>query len=469
MFFNELDLLEIRLNELNDVVDKFVLVESTKTHSNKSKPLCFQDNRERFTNFLNKIIHIVVDEYPDCNDPWSMENYQRDVIIKTLKEYCNDEDVVIISDLDEIPRADLIRKHRNTDGIKVFEQKLYTFYFNYLNITEPDWKRGTRLLKFKEIGDKTLTDIRMAKGKYIKNAGWHFTYLGGFEMVKYKIQSFAHQEYNNEYYMNDKRLMSLILDGMDIFERGYKYKIVDIDSTFPEYVIKNKEKYKHLILKNIPVLHKLKNAFIKSKRHDKKYVDTINPINDNPVMDFISPTSAKILEIGISNGLKEKINSKFNITDYTNIDIKSLYPNQSDSSYNAIEQLPDNCFDCVILDETLTQLYNPTEVLNKIKLKLNRNGYIVMTVPNLRYTKALNQIIFKKDFKYKDTGIISNKNIRFFTRRSLFDTINRAGYFTITLKGLNSDNSLDYVIKNALTFKNLYDCKHEKFLCVIKC
>ena len=90
-----------------------------------------------------------------------------------------------------------------------------------MNATEPDWKRGTRLLKFKDIQDKTLTDIRMAEGKYIKNAGWHFTYLGGFEMVKYKIQSFAHQEYNNEYYMNDKRLMNLIMDGMDIFERGY--------------------------------------------------------------------------------------------------------------------------------------------------------------------------------------------------------------------------------------------------------
>ena len=185
-------------------------------------------------------------------------------------------------------------------------------------------------------------------------------------------------------------------------------------------------------------------------------------------MDFISPTSAKILEIGISHGLKEKISSKFNIIDYINIDVRSLYPNESNNSYTSIEKLPDNYFDCVILDETLSQLYNPVEVLNKIKSKLNRNGYVVMVVPNIRNIKVLNQIIFKKDFKYQDTGVISNKNIRFFTRRSLFDTINKAGYFTITLKGLNPDNSLDYAVKNTLTFNNLYDCKHEKFLCVLK-
>lgn len=460
MFFNELDILEVRLNELYDVVDKFILVEADKTFTNQDKPLWFNENKARFSEYADKIEHIVINSYPEFDSPWTFENYQRDVIIKTLKDRCNDDDVVIISDLDEIPRADLINKYKDTEGIKVFEQKLYTFYFNYLNATEPDWKRGTRLLKFKDIGDKTLTDIRMSEGEHIINAGWHFTYLGGFETVKYKIKSFAHQEYNNEYYMNDKRLMRLIMDGMDIFERGYKYKIVDIDNSFPKYVVKNKKKFEHLILKNIPILHRLKNSLIKSKRHDKKYVDTINPINTHPVMDFISPASVKILEIGKNNSLKENLLKKFEITDYLVAEVNN--------GLCDVDSFPDNYFDCAILDETLSQLYNPVEILNKIKAKLNRNGYVVMTVQNIRFSGVLNQLLFKKNFKYEETGILANKNIRFFTRRSLFDTINKAGFYTITLKGLNPDKSAGFKIKNALTFNNLYDCRHEKFLCVIK-
>ena len=460
MFFNELDVLEVRLNELYDVVDKFILLEADKTFTNQDKPLWFNENKERFSKFADKIEHIVIDTYPEFDAAWTFESYQRDVIIKVLKERCNDEDVIVISDLDEIPRADLILKYKDTEGIKVFEQKLYTFYFNYLNATEPDWKRGTRLLKFKDIGNQTLTDIRMSEGKHIKNAGWHFTYLGGFEMVKYKIKSFAHQEYNSEYYMNEKRLLRLILDGLDIFERGFKYKIVNIDKSFPKYVYENKKNYERLILKSIPVLHRIKNSIIKSKRHDKKYVDTITPINSHVIMDFISPSSEKFLEIGNSESLKEKICAKLKATDYVNANINEGFCN--------LDSLQDNYFDCVTLDETLTQLYNPVEILSKVKSKLNRNGYIVMVVPNIRHIGVLNQLLLNKNFKYEETGILSNKNIRFFTRRSLFDVIGKSGFYTITLKGLNPNNSLDYKIKNTLTFNNLYDCKHEKLLCVIK-
>ena len=457
MFFNELDVLEVRLNELYGVVDKFILVEATKTFTNQDKPLWFNENKERFAKFADKIEHIIIDTYPEFDAAWTFENYQRDVIIQTLKERCNDDDVIIISDLDEIPRADLIKKYKDTEGIKVFEQKLYTFYFNYLNITEPDWTRGTRLLKFKDIGDKTLTDIRMSEGLHIKDAGWHFTYLGGFEMVKYKIKSFAHQEYNSEYFMNDERLLRLIIDGLDIFERGYKYKIVKIDNSFPKYVVENQKKYENLILKKIPLFHRIKNSIIKSKRHDKKYVDTISPINKDPIMDFVSPSSEKVIEIGVSKGLKENIAAKFKINSYSNIEIIN--------GHCDIDILPDNSFDCAIFNGSLTELYDPAETLSKLKSKLNRNGYIVMKVPNLRYIDTLNRFVFKKDFKYED---FSDKNIRFFTRRSLFDTITKAGYFVITLKGLYPKKTLDYKVNNLLTFNNLYDCEHKEFLCILK-
>lgn len=432
MFFNELDVLEVRLNELYNVVDKFILVEADKTFTNQNKPLYYEINKERFAKFADKIEHIIITEYPEFDAAWTFENYQRDVIIKTLKERCSDDDLIIISDLDEIPRASLIKKHKDTEGIKVFEQKLYTFYFNYLNATEPVWTRGTRLLKFKDVGNKTLTDIRMAEGKHIKDAGWHFTYLGGLDMVRYKIKSFAHQEYNNNYYMNDARLKRLIHDGVDIFERGYKYRIVNIDKSFPEYVCQNKAKFDHLIIKDFPFLHKLKNKLTKSKQQDKRYVDTVISVFDYPIQDFISPNSKKILYV--EKGFK----------------------------VSEINDLPDNHYDCVIFDGTLGQFEDPQDVLSKLKQKLNRNGYIVMTVANLRYIKLLDKLMFKKSFD------INTDQLRFFTRKNLFDLITASGYYIITFKGLNPDNSLNYKLKNAMWFGNLYDCKHEKFLCVIK-
>src|SRR4051812_5983866 len=93
-FFNELDLLEIRLNELDPVVDKFVLVEATKTHQGKEKPLYFTMNKSRYEKFLPKIIHVVVDTYPDYEgqSAWLLEHHQRNMIMKGL-EGCSPADV----------------------------------------------------------------------------------------------------------------------------------------------------------------------------------------------------------------------------------------------------------------------------------------------------------------------------------------------------------------------------------------
>jgi beta-1,4-mannosyl-glycoprotein beta-1,4-N-acetylglucosaminyltransferase len=83
-FFNELDILEIRLNILKNVVDKFVLVEATRTHQGKEKPLYFSENKARYKEFEDKIIHIVIDEYPpyEGKSAWVLERYQRDMIAK---------------------------------------------------------------------------------------------------------------------------------------------------------------------------------------------------------------------------------------------------------------------------------------------------------------------------------------------------------------------------------------------------
>lgn len=99
-FFNELELLELRLNELAGIVDKFVLVEATQTHTNQLKPLYFQENRARFSAFRDKIIHVVVDDLPVSKDAWVPENFQRNAIARGLVN-CQPDDFILVSDLDE--------------------------------------------------------------------------------------------------------------------------------------------------------------------------------------------------------------------------------------------------------------------------------------------------------------------------------------------------------------------------------
>ena len=138
-FLNELDLLEIRLNILNKVVDKFVIVEATRTHSNQLKPLVFADNKERFRRFLDKIIYVVVDKYPLIESAWTIENHQRNCIAKALAA-CHDDDVILISDLDEIPHPEKIKECLHAPGIKLFEQFMFYYFLNYLNVTDPVWR-----------------------------------------------------------------------------------------------------------------------------------------------------------------------------------------------------------------------------------------------------------------------------------------------------------------------------------------
>ena len=110
-FFNEFDILDIRLHELNDIVDRFVLVEAPRTYRGEKKPLYFAENKERYSEFLEKIIHVVVDDLPTPinGDRWPPQIFQRRQLIRGLSS-CSMDDIVIFSDLDEIPEASVIKE-----------------------------------------------------------------------------------------------------------------------------------------------------------------------------------------------------------------------------------------------------------------------------------------------------------------------------------------------------------------------
>ena len=161
MFFNELEVLDIRLHELGSCVDKFVLVESTKTHRGNNKPLHFNDNKWMFKEYLDRIIHIIVEDLPELRNSWhqsqppgwNIENFQRNCITRGLVE-CNDNDVIVISDIDEIPRASIVRGMKKIPyGVfYTFELRLHCYFLNTY-FEDKVWN-GTCAMSFGTLNNK---------------------------------------------------------------------------------------------------------------------------------------------------------------------------------------------------------------------------------------------------------------------------------------------------------------------------
>ena len=105
------------------------MCESRYTHQGNPKPLYFEENKNRFEKFLHKIIHIVVDDFPQTNDAWVRENYQRNAIFRGLSG-SKDDDIIVISDVDEIPNHKSILNYKVEDGITALEQNMYYYTLN---------------------------------------------------------------------------------------------------------------------------------------------------------------------------------------------------------------------------------------------------------------------------------------------------------------------------------------------------
>lgn len=271
-FFNELDILLLRMHILNDVVDKFVISESTVTFSGDEKPLFYAENKEMFKEFEHKIIHNVVDDTPmDC-DAFTRDHHQKCAVARGLLG-CKPEDIVIFSDVDEIPNPETLKTliPKVEDGkIYMLAQRLFYCYLDMeevsgrlLSVTgdfdgveKPMWL-GTKVCRYSMLEHYTTEELRNKEQKTIgvrvPDGGWHFSYMGGGknqsveERVKYKIKSAAHQEYNNRSTLSKVR--KKIKNHEDIFGREAQMVQVKVDETFPAYLRENIDKYRYLLYK----------------------------------------------------------------------------------------------------------------------------------------------------------------------------------------------------------------------------
>jgi hypothetical protein len=246
ILFDELDMLELKLEVEYPIVNKFIIVESTKTHRGDPKPLHF--NPDRFKKYLDKIDYRIALHLDDKNDIWNNVTIQRDLAMESLKN-CDDDDIIIVSDIDEIinPKAsfDITEPH-------CIEMNLYYYYLNCL--CEKKWTQPVALpyrdvKKFNSLAiPRELKNCEYSStGNIIKDGGWHFSFLGGVDKIIKKIESFYHSEYDNEYFKNPDRIVRMLNRGEDLFDReDMQFKLCNIDNSYPQYVIDNKEKYEKM-------------------------------------------------------------------------------------------------------------------------------------------------------------------------------------------------------------------------------
>lgn len=228
LFNSELDLLKLRLSFLDDTVDYFVIVESKRTLSGNKKPLHYEQNKQDFKQYHHKIIYLQAPERPDLAT-WDYEYFQRDYIREGLKN-CRDEDLILISDVDEIVNLKAILAIPDLQIPALIDLPYYYYYFNLkssgsiaLNLL-----CHYSLIRDVNIGERNITYKSKVKN-IIRNSeyrtGWHFSYLFGNNIAKYaeKIKAFSHQEFNTRYYLNEERISRCISTGIDLFERKNHY------------------------------------------------------------------------------------------------------------------------------------------------------------------------------------------------------------------------------------------------------
>lgn len=250
-FFNEIQILEARLRILYDSVDAFVIVEADKTHTGKEKESYYLKNREKFAWAAEKIVHYIVN-IPDI-DPfenftpgrhspssgsWRIENLQRNGIDEACKRFDSD-DVLIISDVDEIPSREAI--DFTLDRIKPIGIQQLFFYYNLRFLRQEHWIGSV----ITSVGLSQSRSAQWHRDKrcefsFLRKGGWHLSYFGGETSILNKLDSFAHQEYNISQYRDKINIAASIQSGKDLFNR--KVSVVDFNrENLPDYFIKSIE------------------------------------------------------------------------------------------------------------------------------------------------------------------------------------------------------------------------------------
>ena len=256
-FAGGLDILELRFNILDKVVDQFIICEGDETTAGHPKPRYFEENKQRYAKWLPKIKYHIMSPYTDPalslladtspGVPKDMPWWRREFIQKESMRYAlthlKDDDRVFVGDDDEIWNPDITYPK----GRLELQQTVYTYYLN--NRSNEYWT-GTSVMDYKDIKSDTLDNLRAydERRKYmhapvLPNAGWHFTNQGGVEKIKWKVKNYAHQEFNQAFILD--KIDERIANNQDYLGRDFKLGVDE--SEWPDYLKKNRQNYENLL------------------------------------------------------------------------------------------------------------------------------------------------------------------------------------------------------------------------------
>jgi beta-1,4-mannosyl-glycoprotein beta-1,4-N-acetylglucosaminyltransferase len=307
IYYNESNILNYRLNLLYNIVDYFIIVEANKTFIGNDKKLYFNENKDLYKKFEDKIIHIIADlpyKKDDINiengDQWDNEYFQRNSINEGIKKLkLHDNDLILISDLDEIPNPYILENIKLLNlkiNLAKLEQEFY--YYDLYNKFTEKWYMS-KIISYKNYKEynNNCQNIRFTECVVIPNGGWHLSYFGSPEFIQNKLKNFSHQEYNKSEYIDINNIKNKIENSIDLFNRDNKINKINISDNkyLPKfYNIYLKEFYnesQECLISSIPF--EINNGIkaydsfenMPKKRYDK--ITNLNKIKNNKIYCFI--------------------------------------------------------------------------------------------------------------------------------------------------------------------------------------
>jgi beta-1,4-mannosyl-glycoprotein beta-1,4-N-acetylglucosaminyltransferase len=249
MYYDERELLDIRLQTLKDVVDVFVLCEADKDFRGRPKPLHFEWEQIPL-DLRSRVRHLVCYDDPPMDpktNKWRIENAQRRYLIHGISD-AKDDDLIMLSDVDEIPRPDVPKDFlgRSKNTIE-FRGCRFTQYMYWMNGWFSDRVHATTIMTRRYLRDELNDDLKTARerrrhGRLITASGWHFHAIGGTEAVLQKLSITAHSQYDSE--ENRREAADRIEAGIPYYgDTGMRIEYVPIDGRFPSHAV---EHYRHL-------------------------------------------------------------------------------------------------------------------------------------------------------------------------------------------------------------------------------